>query len=70
VALIQRRTRKGWKTLSTTTLVATTPVNGVARSKYARRIRVRRGGFYRTVVRRQGGEYVTGKSSRKRLRVH
>ena len=69
VALIQRRTRKGWRTLSTPTLVATTAVNGVARSKYARRIRIRRGGLYRTVVRRQGGEYVTGKSRRKRISV-
>jgi hypothetical protein len=69
VALIQRRTSDGWKTLSTPTLVATTPVNGVARSKYARRIRIRRGGLYRTVVRKQGNEYVTGKSRRKRIRV-
>ena len=69
VALIQRRTRKGWRTLSTPTLVATTPVNGVTRSKYARRIRIRRSGLYRTVVRKQGGEYATGKSRRKRIRV-
>ena len=69
VALIQRRTRRGWRTIATDTLETTTPVGTVARSKYARRVRIRRSGYYRTVVRRQGGEYVTGKSRRKRIRV-
>jgi hypothetical protein len=69
VALLQRRTRRGWRTISTPTLVSTTAAGTTTRSKYARRIRIRRGGLYRTVVRKQGNEYVTGKTRRKRITV-
>ena len=70
VVLIQRRTRTGWRTVSTPLLRPATPVNGVARSRYAKRFRVRRSAYYRTVFRPGDGDHVRGKSRRKRARVH
>lgn len=67
---IQRHTRKGWRTIATPGLKAATPLNGVARSKYSRRIRIRASGVYRTVFVPGDGDHVTGRSSRKRVRVH
>ena len=66
---IQRRTRAGWKTLATPLLKPATPVNGVARSKYARRIRVNRSGRYRTVLPAHD-DHARGKSRRRQVRVH
>jgi hypothetical protein len=66
---IQRRTSSGWKTLATPTLVAATPLNGVARSKYAQRIRVGRSGVYRT-VKPADGDHARGKSRKRRVTVH
>ena len=68
---IQRRTKTGgWRTVASTTLVATTPVNGVARSKYAKRIRIRRNGTYRVRLAPGDGDHVTGYSARRTARVH
>lgn len=68
---IQRRTSTGgWRTVASTALVATTPLNGVARSKYAKRIRVRRNGTYRARVTPADGDHVTGFSARRSARVH
>jgi hypothetical protein len=71
VALIQRRTATGsWRTIARTSLVATTPVNGIARSKYAKRIRVFRNGTFRVRVSPADGNHVTGYSARRTARVH
>lgn len=68
---IQRRTSSGgWRTVASTTLVATTPVNGVARSKYAKRIRIRRNGTYRVGVTPGDGDHMAGYSARRTARVH
>lgn len=68
---IQRRTRTGgWRTVASATLVATTPVNGVARSKYAKRIRITRNGTYRVRFSPGDGDHVTGYSPRRTARVH
>jgi hypothetical protein len=66
---IQRRTSAGWKTIASPVLVAATPLNGVQRSKYAQRIRVRRSGVYRTVM-PADGDHERGKSRKRRVRVH
>jgi hypothetical protein len=66
---IQRRTSAGWRTIARPVLRAATPLDGVARSKYRRRIRVRRDGTYRTVMPRHG-DHARGKSARRRARVH
>jgi hypothetical protein len=66
---IQRRTSAGWRTIARPVLRTATPVGGVERSKYRRRIRVRRDGTYRTVMPRHG-DHARGKSIRRRARVH
>jgi hypothetical protein len=69
VVRIQRRTRNGWKTLATPLLVSATAVDGVARSKYRKRIRIRRSGAYRTVM-PADGDHARGKSPKRRALVH
>ncbi|HYI19349.1 MAG TPA: fibronectin type III domain-containing protein [Solirubrobacteraceae bacterium] len=69
VVKLQRRTREGWKTRRTPTLKAATPLDGVARSKYSTRLRVRSTGRYRAVVVPTDGDHLRGVSPRKRLRV-
>src|SRR5947208_4306492 len=60
---IERRAADGsWKAVGTTTLDA--------QSKYAMRIRIRRGGFYRATVAGTDPSLLTGHSRRVRLRVH
>ena len=66
---IQRKTRDGWKTIATPLLKPATPVNGVARSKYRKRIRIRRDGVYRTVMPAHG-DHARGKSPKRRAFVH
>jgi hypothetical protein len=71
VARIQRRTSTGgWRTIAKTSLIATTPVNGVARSKYTKRIRIFRNGTFRVRVSPADGDHVTGYSARRTARVH
>jgi hypothetical protein len=70
VASVQRRTSSGWKTVKTTTLVASTPVNGIARSKYAVRVKVRRTGTYRVLVTVADTDHVDGHSRKRKLRAH
>ena len=60
----------GASTVARATLVATTPVNGVARSKYSKRITVKRSGTYRTRLVPADGDHVTGYSARRRERTH
>jgi hypothetical protein len=66
---IQRRTSAGWKTIATPLLRAATPLAGVARSKYSKRIRIRRSGVYRTVM-PADGDHARGKSRKRRATVH
>jgi hypothetical protein len=66
---LQRKTRAGWKTRKTLVLAAATPLDGVARSSYSTRLRVRSTGRYRAVVVPTDGDHLRGKSPRKRLRV-
>ena len=70
VVRIQRRTAAGWRTVARATLVSATPVNGVARSKFSKRIRIRRNGTYRARVTPGDGDHVRGTSGRRRARVH
>ena len=66
---IQRKTRDGWKTIATPLLKPATPVDGVARSKYRKRIRIRRSGAYRTVLPAHG-DHARGVSRKRRAFVH
>jgi hypothetical protein len=66
---IQRKTSAGWKTIATPVLTAATPLNGVERSKYGKRIRIRRSGAYRTVM-PADGDHARGKTGRRRATVH
>jgi hypothetical protein len=71
LARIQRRTSTGaWKTVASATLVAATPVNGVARSKFSKRLRINRTATYRVRVAPGDGDHIAGNSSRRRARVH
>lgn len=71
IARIQRRTSTGsWKTVARTTLVQATPANGVARSKFSRRLRVMRTATYRVRVSPADGDHATGTSPRRRARTH
>lgn len=56
--LIQRRTRRGWKTVAfTLTRARKGPFSG-----FSRRIRLRRSGRYRALVKTTGGDFVDGTS--------
>jgi hypothetical protein len=66
---IQRRTRVGWKTIATPVLRAATPLDGVTRSRYRKRIRIHRSGVYRTVMPRHG-DHARGKSRKRRAIAH
>lgn len=69
-AQIQRRTSTGlWRTVASTRLVAGGLVNGVAVSRYSRRIRVRSSGTYRVRVNPRDGDHLTGNSAAFRERV-
>jgi hypothetical protein len=66
---IQRRTRVGWKTIATPVLRTATPLDGVTRSKYRKRIRIGRSGVYRTVMPAHG-DHARGKSPKRRAVAH
>ena len=67
---IQRLTLGGWKTVSRPMLVPATPLNGVPRSKYSRRLRIRKTGTYRVRFVPGDGDHVRNTTRRVRLRVH
>jgi hypothetical protein len=69
VVRIQRKTSSGWKTVASPVLATATPLNGVARSTYSARIRIRRSGAYRTVM-PSDGDHARGKSRKRRATVH
>lgn len=71
VAKIQRRTRTGgWRTEATATLKAAVAVNGITRSRYVRRLRIRRTGTYRVRVAPGDGDHLVGRSPTRKLVVH
>jgi hypothetical protein len=63
--LIQRRTRRGWATVGLALTRARTPVF----SGFARKLRLRRGGRYRALVRTINGDYVDGASRTVRVKL-
>jgi hypothetical protein len=65
--LIQRRTSSGkWRTVAKTALKTSATAG---QSKYGKRVRIRRAGFYRVRV-PHDADHATGTSRRKRIRVH
>ena len=63
-AQIQRRTSTGaWRTVASTRLQAGGRVNGVAVSKYARRIRIQHSGTYRVRVNPRDGDHLSANSA-------
>lgn len=67
---IQRRTAAGgWRTVTTTTLVAATPVGSTTRSKFAKRVRVNSTGTYRARVAPADGDHIAGSSGAKTATV-
>jgi hypothetical protein len=71
LARIQKRTSTGaWKTVASTPLVTTTPVNGVARSKFSKRLRISSTATYRVRVTPADGDHAAGTSPARRARVH
>jgi len=69
-ALIQRRTSTGaWRTVASTLLRAGGLVNGVAVSKYSRRIRINSSGTYRVRVNPRDGDHRIGNSAKRYERV-
>lgn len=66
---IQRKTRTGWKTVARATLVAATPVAGVARSKYSKRLSIRSSGTYRVLFNPADGARLPNTSPTRRLTV-
>jgi hypothetical protein len=69
-AQLQKHLSSGWKTIKTTTLVASTPVNGVARSRYAVKAKVSHTGTYRVVVASGDADHADGTSRALKLKVH
>lgn len=70
LARIQRRTATGaWRTVAETTLVAAAPVGDVARSKFAKRLRIRKSGTYRVRVVPADGDHIAGISPRRSVTV-
>jgi hypothetical protein len=67
---IQQKTATGWRTVGSATLQAATPVGGVARSKYSKRLKVGRTGTYRAFFNPADGQRLPNQSATKRLVVH
>lgn len=70
-ARIQRRTASGrWKTVARARLRAAKPtVNGTARSRFVKRVRVRNDGVYRVRVAPGDGDHLAGNSRRRSIDV-
>lgn len=67
---IQRKTRTGWKTIAQANLATATPVGGVARSKYSKRLITRRSGTYRVRFNPADGARIANTSPTRKLTVH
>lgn len=64
--LIQRRKRRGWRTVR---LTLTRRARTATFSRFSKRLRLHRGGRFRAVVRTTGGDYVDGTSRTVRVRL-
>src|SRR5215213_4598819 len=60
--VIQKRTSSGWKRVARPLLKPATPLNGVPRSKYGKRVRIKATRTYRVVFVPGDGDHVRGKS--------
>ncbi len=70
-AQIQKRTSTGtWKTVASTRLLAAAPFNGIAISKFSKRLRVSRTATYRVRVNPRDADHITGTSPTRTERVH
>ncbi len=70
-ARIQRRTVTGtWKTVLTATLKPASVGTSIPRSRYSRRLTIRRTGTYRVRVSPADGDHAVGRSPSRRLVVH
>jgi hypothetical protein len=65
--VIQRLHRRTWSTVGRTLSRLHT---GASSAKYAKRVRIKRGGSYRVEARTSGGNYVTGDSATVTIRTH
>jgi hypothetical protein len=70
LAQIQRKTASGWKTVANAKLVATTPVGSVQRSKYSKRVKVRKSGTYRVSFNPADGLRLANTSRARKVTVH
>ena len=71
IAQIQKRTSTGaWQTVGSATLVAAAPVNGIAISKFSKRLRISRNATYRVRVNPKDGDHAAGTSPTRTVRVH
>ena len=71
VAKIQRRTATGtWTTVATATLKPAAVGTSIPRSRYSRRLTIRRTGTYRVRVSPADGDHAVGRSPSRRLVVH
>ena len=72
--LIQRFSATGWKTVTSATLVASTPVKTVfgmtPRSMYSKRLRVLKNGTYRVYFKPHDGRLIANTSPLRKLTVH
>src|SRR5262249_40416577 len=69
-AQIQRKTATGWKTVASAKLVATTPIGSVPRSKYSKRVKVRRSGTYRVTFDPADGLRLANNGRARKVTVH
>lgn len=67
---IQRKTATGWKTVAQGKLIAATSAGSVARSRYSKRVRIRRTGTYRVWFNPADGARLPNSSPTRRLTVH
>jgi hypothetical protein len=67
---IQRRTHTGWRTIARAKLLAATPSAGIARSRYSKRVTIRRSGRYRVRFNPADGLRIANNSRAVRLTVH
>jgi hypothetical protein len=67
---IQRKTTTGFRTVAHATLAAATPLGAVARSKFSKRLRIRRSGTYRVLFNPADGLREPNASRTRTLKVH
>jgi hypothetical protein len=66
IALIQKKTATGYKTVARTTLLD----NGAATSKYSKKLKIRSSGTYRVIAQSGDSDHDNGTSRIRTLKVH